>query len=447
MLLKIENMMEIIANLVWGLPLVGLLIFSGIFLTFYLGFPQIKHFFNSFRVFFSSEDNSTGKGEINQFQAFCSALSSTLGLGNISGVAIAISVGGPGAIFWMWLAGFIGMATKLTCVTLAVKLRDQNGTEVHGGPMYSLKNGFEKTPFAKVGKFLAAFYAFFIIFSSFGSGNMFQSNQMAVALNSAFNFPQWISGIIFAIAAGSVLLGGIKSIGKFSELTTPMLVVFYFVLCFGIMIYHYDQIPTMFKMIFNDAFNGTSAIGGFTGASVKEILITGIRRAVFSNEAGMGTAAIAHAATKAKAYQQGLSALLEPFIDTIIICSLTAFILLLTGAWTEPLQGADMTTYAFVDVYGELGRYLLVVIILLFAFTTITSWAYYGEQGIVYLFGERYIKPFRFVYLFFVFLGSFLDMKLILNFSDIFFGLLAVPNFFSNIFLSFLVKEELKQAS
>lgn len=443
MLDVIEKYSEILVNIVWSLPLVIMLVTSSIFLTIYLGFPQIRYFKQALGVFFSSS-KKTGKGEISQFQAFCSALSSTLGLGNISGVAVAIGVGGPGAVFWMWIIGFLGMATKMTCVVLAVKLRDEKGSEVHGGPMYSLLNGFKDWKYSRFFGFLAMLYAFFIIMSSLGSGNMFQSNQMALVLYSAFGFPKWIAGIIIAVSAGYILLGGIQKIGKFAEWSTPVLLVSYFVLTLGIIVYHYQEIPRIFSMIFDGAFSGTKAVGaGFLGASLKQTLITGIRRAVFSNEAGMGTAAIAHSATQSSPGQQGFSALLEPFIDTIVVCSLTAFILLLTGAWHQPLEGADMTTFAFVDVYGPIGQYILVVVILLFAFTTITSWAYYGEQGVVFLCGEKYIPYFRYLYLFFTFLGSFLNLKLVLNFSDFFFGLLAIPNLFSNILLSSLVKKEI----
>lgn len=415
-----------IVGIVWGLPLVIALCFSGMFFTFYFGFPQIKFFKHALDIVsgkFSKDSHLSG--EISHFQALCTALSATVGLGNIAGVAIAISLGGPGAVFWLWVAGFIGMATKFTEVTLSLKYREigKDG-QVHGGPMFTIKNGLSKKFYP-----LAWAYAFFVMLSSFGAGNMFQSNQMAQILQTSLSIPTWLSGMLFAAMAFLILIGGIKRIGKVTEKLVPVMVGIYIFGALGIIFANYSNLFLVFESILSGAFNGTAAIGGFSGVAFKEVVIMGIRRASFSNEAGMGSAAMAHSAAKSAPAQEGIVALLEPFIDTVVICSITALALLSTNAWTQVgIEGSEMTAWAFQSIYGVWGRGIVTLTVTLFAFSTIVSWSYYGEQGVTFVFGERYIPIYRYIFVCFIFIGAIAQLNLVLNISDAVYGLLAIPN-------------------
>jgi AGCS family alanine or glycine:cation symporter len=442
MLQTLENLTGEFVGIVWGLPLVLTLCFSGIFFTIYFGFPQFRFFKHAIDVVSGKFDKPETKGEISHFQALCAALSATVGLGNIAGVAVAISLGGPGAVFWLWVAGFIGMATKFTEVTLALNYREvsANGT-VHGGPMFTIKNGLSKKFYP-----LAWAYALFTVLSSFGAGNMFQSNQMASVLKTSLNVPTWISGIIFCVFAALVLIGGIKRIGKVAERLVPFMVAVYVLGALGILFMNFTNIPGMFVTILTDAFTGTAAVGGFAGVAFKEVVIMGIRRATFSNEAGMGSAAMAHSAAKSTPAQEGIVALLEPFIDTIVICTITALALISTGAWSQAgIAGSEMTVWAFEIVYGSYGRGMVTMTVTLFAFSTIISWSYYGEQGVTFLFGEKYIPIYRYVFIAFIFLGAIAQLQLVLNISDAVYGLLAIPNLIGTYLLLNKVKVCLKQ--
>jgi AGCS family alanine or glycine:cation symporter len=377
MLDQIEKLTGSFVDIVWGLPLVLALCLSGLFFTIYFSFPQLRFFRHAIDIVSGKYDKPGDHGEISHFQALCAALSATVGLGNIAGVAIAIYLGGPGAVFWLWVAGFIGMATKFTEVTLALVYREQSPSgQVHGGPMFTIKNGLSKKFYP-----LAWAYALFVILSSFGAGNMFQSNQMAQILESSINISPWVSGLIFSLLGGVVLIGGIKRIGKVAEKLVPFMVAIYVLGAIGIILFNYQNIISIFAMIFHGAFNGTAATGAFTGVAFKEVVIMGVRRATFSNEAGMGSAAMAHSAARSTPVQEGIVALLEPFIDTILICTITALALLSTDAWTQSgIAGSEMTAWAFENVYGVLGRGIVTLTVTLFAFSTIISWSYYGEQ-------------------------------------------------------------------
>jgi len=423
---SLESVTGTFVQYVWGLPLVFSLTFSGLFFTVYFGFPQFRYFKHAIQIVSGKFDNkSESKGDISHFQALCTALSATVGLGNIAGVAIAIAVGGPGAVFWLWVAGFLGMATKFTEVTLALKYREIGTSgQIHGGPMFTIKNGLSKKFYP-----LAWMYAFFVILSSFGAGNMFQSNQMAQLLKMSLNIPTWISGVIFAVLASLVLVGGIKRIGKVTEKLVPIMVGVYVLGSLGIIAVNFENLGNIFGMIFEGAFFGTAAVGGFAGVAFKEVVVMGIRRASFSNEAGMGSAAMAHSAAKSAPAQEGIVALLEPFIDTIVICSITAFALLATGAWSQGgIAGSEMTAFAFESVYGVLGNGIVTLTVALFAFSTIISWSYYGEQGVTFVFGEKYIPYYRYIFILFIVIGAVAQLTLVLNISDAVYGLLAIPN-------------------
>lgn len=443
MLQTIEQVTGQFVGLVWGVPLVALLVGSGILFTIYFGFPQLTFFKHAIQVVSGKYADPNSKGEISSFQALCSALSATVGLGNIAGVAVAISLGGPGAVFWLWVAGFIGMCTKFTEVTLSLKYREvtDKGT-VHGGPMFVIKNALSKKFYP-----VAWIYAFFVVLSSFGAGNMFQSNQMAAVLKSSAGVPEWASGLVFCIGAGLILVGGIKRIGQVTEKMVPAMVGVYLFGAIFIIVARFANIPDMFSQIFSGAFAGTAAVGGFAGAAFKDVIVMGIRRATFSNEAGMGSAAMAHSAAKTTPIQEGIVALLEPFIDTIIVCTITAIALLLTGAWsaTGVAAGSEMTAYAFETVMGPAGRWIVTLTVTLFAFSTLISWSYYGEQGITFIFGEKFIPAYRYVFIAFIFIGAIAHLNIVLNISDAVYGLLALPNMMACYLLLPKVKEALNE--
>ena len=442
MLETIEQLTGQFVEIVWGVPLVLALVGSGIFFTIYFGFPQLRFFKHAIEIISGKYDDPKDKGEISHFQALCSALSATVGLGNIAGVAVAVSLGGPGAVFWLWVAGFIGMCTKFTEVTLSVKYRDieDNGT-VHGGPMFVIKNALSKNFYP-----VAWIYAFFVILSSFGAGNMFQSNQMSSVLKSSAGIPEWASGLIFCFGASLILIGGIKRIGKVTEKLVPVMVGVYFIGALTIVFSLYENVPAMFMQIFSGAFAGTAAIGGFAGAAFKDVIIMGIRRATFSNEAGMGSSAMAHSAARSTPIQEGIVALLEPFIDTIVVCTITALAVLLTGAWSQPgIAGSEKTAVAFETIMGPVGRWIVTLTVTLFAFSTIISWSYYGEQGVTFIAGSKYIPHYRWVFIGFIFIGSIAKLHVVLNISDAVYGLLALPNLFACYMLLPKVKEALNE--
>jgi alanine or glycine:cation symporter, AGCS family len=434
----IESLTEQFVATVWGLPLVFMLVGSGIFFSFYFGFPQIRYFWHAINVVRGKYDRPEDKGEISHFQALTTALSATVGLGNIAGVAIAISLGGPGAVFWLWVAGFMGMCTKFVEVTLSLRYRDITPEgRVHGGPMFVIKNALPKNFYP-----LAWFYSFFVILSSIGAGNMFQSNQMANVMQATTGMPNWASGLIFSTLAFLVLIGGIKRIGQITSKLVPSMVGLYFLGAIIIILSNLPLVPELLYRIVHDAFNGTAAIGGFTGVAVKEVLIMGIRRASFSNEAGMGSAAMAHSAAKSTPVQEGVVSLLEPFIDTIIVCTMTAMAILITNVWINPdIAGSEMTAAAFETVLGPTGRWIVTITVTLFAFSTMISWSYYGEQGVTFIAGEKFIPLYRYVFVTFIFIGAILQLTVVLNISDGFYGLLAIPNLIACYFLLPKLKE------
>jgi len=452
---QLEALSGEFVGMVWGLPLVGLLVGAGVIFTLYFGFPQLTLFKHAIEIVMGKYDNPDDKGEISHFQALTTALSATVGLGNIAGVAVAISVGGPGAVFWLWVAGFIGMTTKFTEVVLSLQYREVTPEgHTHGGPMFVLKNAFKANlldhlPETRaLGRFfggLAWAYALFTILSSFGAGNMFQSNQMASIINSSTGLPNWVSGLVFASLAFIVLVGGIKRIANVTDKLVPLMVVLYVGGALVVVFYHFENVPVMFSEIFSSAFAGTAAKGAFSGVVVKEVIIQGIRRATFSSEAGMGSAAMAHSAAKSTPMQEGIVALLEPFIDTIVVCTITALAILASGAWhtNGGEAGVDLTALAFSSAMGPVGSWIVTITVTMFAFSTLISWSYYGEQGVTFIFGENFIKPYRIIFCIFVFLGTIFQMQLVLNLSDAVYGLLAIPNMIACFFLLPVIKKML----
>lgn len=429
LILNLESFLSSTVSYVWGIPTVVLLVLSGLGLSLILGGffggIQRKAFWHGIQVVRGKYDSPNDPGEISHFQALCTALSATIGLGNIGIVAIVIKYGGPGAIFWMIVAGIIGMATKYAECTLAILFRkiDKNGI-VRGGPMYYMELGLGPQ-FKKMAKF----YALSIAIGSFGIANMFQTNQSAEILFQSFNIPHWITGVTIMIFAAFVIIGGIKRIAKVTSFLVPFMAISYFIGCILVLSFHLDLLPGIFLSILDGAFNG-SAIAGGGFATIQIAMLQGIKRACFSNEAGLGSAAIAHSAAATKEpVREGVVALLGPFIDTVIICTLSALVILVTGVWeTSSNVGVPLTAEAFDTVINGFGHYFIPVAATLFAFSTLISWSYYGETSVHYLGGDKFILPYKVIFCIVAFLGSIWKVNAVLDFSDIMTGLMVFPN-------------------
>lgn len=438
----ITNINNAINGVVWGPPMLILLIGAGLILTFVTGFFVYRKFGfimkNTFgKIFDKSQASADG---ITPFQAVSTALAATVGTGNIAGVATAIASGGPGAVFWMWLAAVIGMTTKFAEVTLAIAYREKNAeNEWAGGPMYYITNGLGM-------KWLAVLFAGFGALAAFGIGSMTQSNSIAAAMNETFGIPTLVMGLILAAAAGVILIGGIKRIGQFAEKIVPFMALAYILGALVILVLEADQIPHAFGLIFGNAFNLKAAGGGLLGFTIMQAMRYGIARGVFTNEAGLGSAPIAHAAANTDhPVRQGMWGAFEVFVDTILICTMTALVILTSGALeADPtLTGAALTTKAFAS--GFTGGGLIVTFgILLFAFTTIVGWCYYGEKCIEYLVGTKAIVPYRVVFVATVVIGAIGGLQLIWAVSDTLNGLMAIPNLIALIALSGTVAKLVK---
>lgn len=412
-------------GMVWGLPMVILLCGTGVLLTVLLGGIQVKGFIHAFNVVRGKYDNPNDPGEITHFEALCTALSATVGLGNIAGVAVAIHIGGPGATFWMIVVGLLGMATKFSECTLGVKYRyiDKKGV-VHGGAMHYIERGL-----GKQWKPLALFFAFAVMASSFGAANMFQTNQVASILHNSFGFEPLATGVILAVAVGVVIIGGIKRIGHVTSALVPFMGIIYFIGALIVILMNVTEVPSVVYTIIHDAFTGTAAKGGFAGIAVQAVIINGVRRACFSNEAGLGSAPIAHSAAKtSEPVREGVVALLEPFADTVVICTLTALVILLSGAWTQDANGVVLTATAFDSAIPGFGKFFVPVAVFLFAYSTLLSWSYYGERAADYVFGEKGILPYKIVFCILAVVGSVNTLGPVLAFSDLMLGLMVIPN-------------------
>lgn len=438
MLQSVEYFLEIAVGMLWGLPTVCLLVGAGLYFTIYLGGIQLRAFGHAINIVRGRYDHASDPGEISHFRALCTALSATVGLGNIAGVAVAIKAGGPGATVWMILVGLLGMATKYSECSLAVMFRrvDEQGV-VHGGPMYYIERGL-----APKFKPLATMFASCCIFAAFGAANMFQSNQVSAILERSFEVPPLVTGVTLALLTGLVIIGGIKRIGGVAGRLVPIMGVSYVLSCLIVVILNIGQVPAAIADILLGAFTGTAAVGGFSGAVVREVLIQGVRRAAFSNEAGMGSAAIAHSAARtSEPIREGVVALLEPFIDTVLICSMTALVINITGLWQGPLQGVELTAAALDQGLPGLGTYFIPIAVTLFAYSTMISWSYYGERSIDYLFGEKGILPYKLVFCCFIVIGSIWRLGPVLNFSDAALALMIIPNIIAVLLLSPKVKQ------
>ncbi|MEC3791738.1 sodium:alanine symporter family protein [Clostridioides difficile] len=426
---------------IWGPPLLVLLVGTGILLTVKLGVVQITKLPRALKLIFSAENK--GSGDVSSFAALCTALAATVGTGNIVGVATAIKAGGPGALFWMWIAAFFGMATKYSEGVLAIKYRtkDKNG-QVSGGPMYYIVNGM-----GEKWRPLAIFFAISgILVALLGIGTFTQVNSITDAINNSFGIDPRITGVVLAVFVALVVFGGLKSISNVATKIVPFMAVIYVVICGIILISFWNKIPETFMLIIKSAFTPTAATGGFLGATMSLAIRNGIARGVFSNESGLGSAPIAAAAAKTEwPAEQGLISMTGTFIDTIIICTLTGFSLVISGVWCSDLNGAVMTQAAFNGAIPTFGPILLTVSLTLFAFTTILGWSYYGERCFEFLFGVKGMNGYRTVFVAMVLLGAFLKLEVVWIIADIVNGLMAIPNLIALLALSPIIVSETKK--
>lgn len=434
------NLLNQVDSFIWGPPLLILLVGTGIYLTVRLGLIQIVRLPKALKLIFKAENE--GSGDISSFGALCTALAATIGTGNIVGVATAIKAGGPGALFWMWLAAFFGMATKYSEGLLAIKFRvkDEND-QVSGGPMYYIVNGM-----GEKWRPLASFFAISgILVALLGIGTFSQVNSITDAVQGSFNIDPKITGVILAICVALVVFGGLQSISNVATKIVPFMTVAYILICLTILGKYYTLIPETVVLIFKSAFTGQAAAGGFIGATVSMAIRNGIARGVFSNESGLGSAPIAAAAAKTKwPAEQGLISMTGTFIDSIIICTLTGVSLIISGVWQSDLNGALMTQSAFALVLPNLGPILLTISLTLFAFTTILGWSYYGERCFEFLFGVKKINLFRGLFVLMVLLGAFLKLEMVWIIADIVNGLMALPNLIALLALSPVIISETK---
>lgn len=428
-----EDWIGKISGWVWGPPLLVLLVGTGIYLTFRIGFLQMRLLPYSLKLAFSKNEDKTSEGDISHFQALMTALAATVGTGNIAGVATAVVTGGPGAVFWMWVTAFFGMATKYAEAVLAVKYRveDRDG-EMSGGPMYYLERGLGQ-------KWLGVLFAFFGAIAAFGIGNLVQSNSVASVVESTFSVPAWVTGLVLTVFTALAILGGIKSIGKVTAIFVPVMALFYLIAGLVVMIMNFDLVPAAVSLIFTDAFTGEAVAGGALGTVIR----MGVARGVFSNEAGLGSAPIAAAAAKTDLPgRQALVSMTQVFIDTLVICSITGITIVMGGLYTGDVTAADLTSATFEKFLGSSGSIIVAIGLLFFASSTIIGWSYYGEKCFSYLFSKKVIIYYRIAFVAAVFIGAISQLQIVWGVADIMNGLMAFPNLIGLLGLSGVVVVE-----
>ena len=442
-----------VSSVVWGpFVLIPLLLGTGLFLTFRLGFLQVRKLGPALRLGLWQRADDGGDGDISQFQALTTALAATVGVGNIVGVATAIAAGGPGALFWMWVTALVGMASKYTEAFLGVRyrVRDARG-EQSGGPQYYLKSGLAEvfgSTGAKVGGVLSVLFAVFAVLASFGIGNLTQANAVSAQLDHSFGVPLWVTGAVMLVLTGAVLLGGITAIGRVTAGVVPFMILFYLLGGAVVLAVNVTEIPAAFGQIFAEALNLRAAGGGLLGTGVLYAIQMGVARGIFSNESGMGSAAIAAAAAKTThPTRQGLVSMTQTFIDTIIVVTFTGLVLVTSGVWREGKDAAGtMTATAFGEaIPGGFGDKIVAISVAFFAFSTILGWSYYGERCMERLFGRGGVMPYRVAFTLVVFVGAVTELKVVWNFSDMMNGLMALPNLIGLLALSGLVARETRR--
>ena len=403
---------------VWGLPLIVLLIGTGLLLTIITGGAQFRYLPVALKEVLGKllQKGGTQQGDVSPFQAVATALASTVGVGNIAGVATAISLGGPGALFWLWVSGILGMCTKYSEIVIALHYREKDTAGVmRGGAMYILKNGLGMP-------WLGSIFAGLVALAAFGIGNMVQSNSVAHSLEDSFGVDPMLTGIIMVVVTAIVIIGGIKRIGEVTEILVPFMALFYLGGALIILVRYAAEVPAAVQLVFDGAFTGTAATGGFAGSTLMMALRAGVARGLFSNEAGLGSAPMVHSAARTDhPVRQGLYGIFEVFVDTILVCTFTGLAIIATGA---ALAGAAFST----GLPGTWGNIVVTVSLVLFAYSTVVGWSYYGETGIVYLLGSRAVMPYRFVWLVFVYLGAVGSLSVVWGVADTLNGLMAIPN-------------------
>lgn len=434
---RLDQFFSVVVDYAWGPPLIALLVGGGLFFLVYSRFLPFFALGHSFAILRGKYDHPDDPGDISHFQALSTALASTIGLGNIGGVAIAITQGGPGAVFWMWVAAIVGMATKFFTCTLAVMYRGRDSLgQVQGGPMYYIEVGLGPRY-----RFLAVFFS---ICGTIGCLAMFQANQLAEILTASYNVSSPFTGVAALLLVAVVILGGVRRIAYVASWLVPTMCLLYLVSALYIAAVHSDRILTIFYQIFHDAFTGTAAAGGVAGIGFLTVIQTGIKRAAFSNEAGIGTAPMAHGAARTKEpVREGLVAMMGPFVDTIIICSLTAFIILAATDWrdTTGIQGVALTARAFENSLGSSGRLLLVIIVACFGLSTMFGYSYYGKKCFGYLFGAHRSRIYDYFYLVMLYVGAVWSARMVVNTLDTAFALMAFPNMIAALLLAPRVME------
>ncbi|WP_298331504.1 sodium:alanine symporter family protein [Haloactinopolyspora sp.] len=442
---RLNDVLADISSVVWG-PwlLIPLLLGTGVFLTIRLTGLQFRAFGRAFRLAFLTRKDPGATGDITHYQALATALAATVGVGNIAGVATAIGLGGPGALFWMWVTGLVGMATKYTEAFLGVRFRHTDAAgEQSGGPMYYLSRGIK----APLGPILGVLFAVFAVIASFGIGNMTQSNTVAAQADEQWGISTVVTGIILTVAAAAVVLGGIQSIARVASAFVPIMIVVYIAAGTWVLLANVSELPAALQLIVSDAFTGTSAVGGFVGAGFLMALRYGVARGIFSNESGLGTGGIAAAAAKTThPVRQALVSMTQTFIDTLVVVSFTGLVIVTTGMWDSGEEGSLMTSSAFeVGLPGDWGGHVVALSVMFFAFSTLLGWSYYGERNVERLVGRRGVTPYRVLFVIMIFVGAVTELTTIWTFADIMNGLMALPNLIGLIILSGLVARETRE--
>jgi len=430
----IESLVSTLSGWVWGPPMLLLLVGTGLYLTILLKGLQFRALPHALKLIFDKEKGHLG--DVSHFGALMTALAATVGIGNIVGVATAITLGGPGAVFWMWMTGLVGMATKYAEAVLAVKYREHGKHGMRGGPMYYLAKGANLPV-------LAWLFALFTALAAFGIGNMTQANSVAGIFESVFHIEPWVTGVVLTLMTGLVILGGIRSIARFTSLLVPFMILGYTGGALIVLAYNASEIPDAFGLIFYYAFNPIAASGGFAGAAVAAAIRYGVARGVFSNESGLGSAPIAAAAARTSdPVKQALVSMTQTFIDTLVVCTMTALVILTATPWTQGVSPAQLTSLSFAETLGTGGELLVAVATALFAYSTLLGWSYYGEKATEYLAGDRAVRIYRVVFVSAVIIGAMMKLEFVWNFSDLMNGLMAIPNLIALLLLSKLIKQE-----
>ncbi|MES1925768.1 sodium:alanine symporter family protein [Salinisphaera sp. T31B1] len=429
----LSNALSTLSGWVWGPVMLILLLGTGIYLTIGLkGIPQRKLFYG-FSMMFAGRKQTTEPGDITPFQALATALAATVGTGNIAGVATAIHLGGPGAIFWMWVTAIVGMATKYGEAVLAVKYRETNRDGAYvGGPMYYIRNGLGAN-----WKWLAFAFALFATVAAFGIGNTVQSNSVSQVFDETLSIPRWLTGLVMAAAVFAVIIGGVKRLANVTDKLVPVMAIIYVLGALLVLILNAGEVPGAIALIFSDAFTGTAATGGFAGAGIIMAIRFGVARGIFSNEAGLGSAPIAHAAARTDSpVRQGVVAMLGTFIDTIIVCTMTALVIIATGAWSSGTTGAQLSAEAFTTGMPGPGGWIVSFGLVIFAFSTMLAWSYYGERTAEYLFGTGVVMPYRILWVIAVFVGAIAQLDFVWLVADVMNAMMAIPNLVALILLA-----------